>query len=130
LELKIAHNLNQIDHVTTYSSDPPPYPSIITKAYSGIFQEHYFKRDDSITLSNYHPTLSGPLVCLPNAKQQGHSSHLGTLQLDAYLSTKARKAHVFDAITNSSLISIGQLCDNNCITVLDKNSINIYKKDA
>jgi hypothetical protein len=43
---------------------------------------------------------------------------------------EARKTHVFDGITNSSLISIRLLCNNNCIAVLDKKNINTYKKDT
>jgi hypothetical protein len=38
------------------------------------------------------------------------------------------KAHVFDRITNSSLISLGQLCDNNCcIAIFTKQKMHVYK---
>jgi hypothetical protein len=42
----------------------------------------------------------------------------------------AQKAHILAGITNSSLISIGQLCDDNCIAVLDKHKIQVYKRNT
>jgi hypothetical protein len=51
----------------------------------------------------------------------------GQLPLHRSLSTKATTAHILDGITNSSLISIGQLCDDDCIAVLDKMKLKIYK---
>ena len=35
--------------------------------------------------------------------------------------------HVFPTLTSSSLLSLGQLCDDGCIAVLDKHEINVYK---
>jgi hypothetical protein len=42
---------------------------------------------------------------------------------------KAKTAYVLDGITNASLISIGQLCDNNCIAVLDKRQLKAFKNN-
>ena len=38
-----------------------------------------------------------------------------------------KKAHMFDVLPSASLISLGQMCDNDCIAILDKNDINILK---
>ena len=38
-----------------------------------------------------------------------------------------KKAHIFDGLHSASLISLGQLCDDDCVTILDKNEINIIK---
>ena len=40
---------------------------------------------------------------------------------------KARKAHIFPGLQNP-LISIGTLCDNNCIAVFDEKRVAIYDK--
>ena len=51
------------------------------------------------------------------------------MELSPLLSKKATAVHVFDGIQNSSLLSIGQLCDDDCVAVLKKRDINIYKDD-
>lgn len=51
----------------------------------------------------------------------------GQVPLHPSLSPAATQAHVFPGITNSSLISIGQLCDDNYVAVLDKQTIHIFK---
>ena len=40
---------------------------------------------------------------------------------------KALKAHIFPGLQNP-LISIGTLCDNNCIEVFDEKRVTIYDK--
>jgi hypothetical protein len=55
------------------------------------------------------------------------ATHSGLLPFHPSLSDKAKTAHVLDGITNASLISVGQLCDDNYIAVLDKKLIKIFK---
>ena len=43
------------------------------------------------------------------------------------LPDKARKAHIFPGL-QKPLISIGTLCDNNCIAVFDEKRVTIYDK--
>ena len=45
------------------------------------------------------------------------------------LSTKAKVGHIFDSLLQSggSLISIGQLCNNDCVALFTKYDIKIYK---
>ena len=57
------------------------------------------------------------------------ATHSGQLPLHPSLSAKAKTAHVLAGITNASLISIGQLCDDNCIAVLDKRKLNVFKNN-
>jgi hypothetical protein len=49
------------------------------------------------------------------------------LPLHPSLSKEAKTAHVLDGVTNASLISIGQLCDDDCIAVLDKQKLQVFK---
>jgi hypothetical protein len=55
------------------------------------------------------------------------ATHSGQLPFHSSLSTKAKTAHVLDGITNASLVSIGQLCDDNCLVVFDKEQLRVFK---
>ena len=70
--------------------------------------------------------MHGPTLILPNlqtikAKQQG------TLPIG--LSKAASTVHIFDDedLKNASLISLGQLCDDDCIVHLDKHKLLVFK---
>ena len=43
------------------------------------------------------------------------------------LSQAAIETHVFPQLQSPSLVSIGQLCDDNCVAILDKKEMNVYK---
>jgi hypothetical protein len=66
---------------------------------------------------------------LPNSTHI-QATHSGILPFHSSFSTKAKTAHVLDGITNASLISIGQLCDDDCVAILDKTKIEVFKNDA
>ena len=38
-----------------------------------------------------------------------------------------KKVHTFDGLHSASVIYLCQLCDSDCIAILDKNEINILK---
>jgi hypothetical protein len=57
------------------------------------------------------------------------ATHLGHLPLHPSLSTKAKTAHALDGMTNSSLVSLGQLCDDDCVAVLDKRQLQVCKNN-
>lgn len=52
----------------------------------------------------------------------------GLLPLYELLRATAKKAHVLDGLSNVSLLSIGHLCDDDCITVFDKRNLRVYKQ--
>jgi hypothetical protein len=41
--------------------------------------------------------------------------------------TKAKVGHIFDGLQSGSLISIGQLCDDDCVVLFTKYNVKIYK---
>ncbi len=47
----------------------------------------------------------------------------GQLPIYPDLPPKARTVQLISAVTNSSLLSIGQLCNNDCITLFHKKKI-------
>ena len=116
---------NKVNDQIPFSADPPSTPITTAKADSGA-SSHYFRTADAHALSNLSPTPYGPTVMLPDNKVI-QATHKGLLPFHHSLSTKSKTAHVVDGITNSSLISIGQLCDDNCIAVLDKKHLQVFK---
>ena len=49
------------------------------------------------------------------------------IPLASSISVYTKKVHIFDGLHSASLISLSQLCDDNCVSILDKNDINISK---
>jgi len=97
---------------------------IIAKGDSGA-SANYWRDEDKAVLQNIHPNTTVK-VTLPNA-QPIISTLEGTIPLSSKLSSKARQATVLPHLQSSSLISLGQLCDDNCKVVLDKKQLNVYK---
>ena len=52
---------------------------------------------------------------------------VGRLPLPAPLTLLATKTHVFDDLQSASLISLGNLCDNDCVNILDKQKNQVIK---
>ena len=57
------------------------------------------------------------------------STLLGTLPLSNELISKAKEATVLPSLYSFSLISLGQLYNDDCYVYLDKNELNVYKND-
>ena len=51
------------------------------------------------------------------------------LTLSSVLSTRAKTVHILPNLTNASLLSIGQLCDDNCWGLFNKNHLLIFKQN-
>ena len=56
-----------------------------------------------------------------------NTARTGKTPLESSLSDHAKKAHIFDVLHISSFILLVQLCDDECVAILDKNEINILK---
>ena len=99
--------------------------SVIAKGDSAA-SGHYWQQEDVDCLTRL-TNSPGPSVTLPNntfiqADQQG------TLPLSKTLSTNARSVVVLPSLKSSSLISLGQLCDNDCRVLLDKRKLYVIKE--
>ena len=55
------------------------------------------------------------------------ATRTGNIPLEIGLSDHAKKAHISDRLQSASLITLGQLFDDDCVAILDKNEINIIK---
>ena len=71
-------------------------------------------------LKNVKNTRDGPTVQLPNNKTMS-ATRTGNTPLSSSLSAHVKKAHIFDDLHYYLLISLGQLCDDDSVAILDKN---------
>ena len=97
---------------------------IIAKGDSGA-SRHYIWPEDSTILTNLQP-YKGLSVRIPD-NSAIEPSHSRTLPLSSTLSTQAKQATVLPKLKNTSLISIGQLCDGGCKVLLDEERLLAFK---
>ena len=79
---------------------------------------HYWRKEDAICLHDVKK-FAGPSVMLPN-KVMITASQRGQLSLSDELSSPAQTAMILPQLKSASLISIGQLCDDECDVILNK----------
>ena len=77
-------------------------------------------------LSQLQKLFKGPRAMLPN-KETITATHKGALSMFADLSKYATEAFVYPKLTNKSLLSIGQLCDDGCLAIVSKRSLHVLK---
>lgn len=121
--VKCFNSINSIivppKHLNNISTCKP----VVLKPDSGA-PAHFIRAQDKRILQKI-TTTPGPSVMLPDmsviqATQQGQ---LGIPNL----TTTATKAHVLPHLRSASLLSLGQLCDNDCEVTLTKKDISIKK---
>ena len=105
--------------------DPPQHATIIAKSDS-VTSNNYWRTEEISLLTNVKNTRDVLTVQLPNNNKMS-AKRIGNTPLARSLSNHTKKAHIFDGLHSSSLIYLGQLCDYGCISILDKNEINILK---
>ena len=102
----------------------PPTTTIIAKGDSAA-SNHYFALRDADVLYNVH--FDGPptSVLLPDSSSLDSVVN-GHLPLSSSLTPTSKKTPVFPNL-QSSLISSGQLCDDDCTVILDKRKLQAIK---
>ncbi len=99
--------------------------SATVKADTGT-SHHYFKSSDARVLRNIRPISNGPSVLLPNGDTL-QANKQAFIPINNNLSLQAQCTYIFPGLENSSLLSIGQLCDDNCQALFDKHLLHIFK---
>jgi len=121
-----VHNLVNNNISSKLFVNSPPRANVTAKGDSGA-SHHYWRKADVKCLDNVQPNNSIN-VTLPNS-QSISSTIQGTLPLSNELTPKARTAVVLPNLTSSSLISLGQLCDDGCNINLDKEKMQVCKNN-
>ena len=98
--------------------------SLMAKGDSGAMN-HYLCPNHAKFLKNVNPGMYGPLVLLPN-NDVLQATTTGHLNLHSALSSRAQEAHIFPQL-RTSLILLGQLTDDDCVIMLNKNYLNVFK---
>ena len=99
--------------------DPPQHATIIEKADSGA-SNSYRRNEEQLVLTDINDTHNGPTVQLPNNATMTAKT-TGNIPLSGSLRIHSKKSHIFDVLYSALIISLGQLCDYNWITILDEN---------
>ena len=92
------------------------------KADSGA-SSTYIRPAHQHHLRDVHQLQRGPTATLPDNTKVRASSR-GLLPLHKSLQTSAL---IYPGLTNESLLSIGQLCDQGCVAIFDKYKLHILR---
>ncbi len=76
--------------------------------------------------TNMPHTDAGPSAQVANGANV-ETTKRATMPLANELSSTAQEDHIFDDLKSGSLISIGQLCDDDCVALFTKHNVNILK---
>ena len=99
---------------------------MILKADTGA-SAHYIKNDDKSFLLNVQPSLHPKQVQLPD-ETIIESTHDATLPING-ISNFAKEATIFPDLTSASLLSIGQLCNDDCTAIFTKQNMKVIKNE-
>jgi hypothetical protein len=100
---------------------PGPSPQSHTIIIDSGSTGHYFAT--GAPLHNVQPTKD-PLPVRVANQDYMHSTHTAELPI-ASLPKAAKQAHIFPALGNTSLLSVPQLCDTDCVATFTKNKCTI-----
>jgi hypothetical protein len=76
--------------------------------------------------TNVAATCTGPTVRIAYG-QTMLATKRATIPLSKELSSSATTGHIFSDVKSGSLVSIGQLCDDNCTALFKKSNVSIIK---
>ena len=99
----------------------------MAKADTGASQ-HYFKNTDAAIINKIQKVPCITDIQLPD-NSTIDTSHVGILPLHQSLINRAKQVQVLPKLTNSSLLSTGQLCDDNCTALFRKHDLHVFKNN-
>eukprot|EP00957_Ditylum_brightwellii_P212322 15367182-Ditylum_brightwellii.AAC.3 len=97
----------------------------MAKADTGAICHYWMAKDENV-LENVQNINNGPKVTLPDSTTI-QANKKGTIFLHPALSTEATPVHAFPHLTNAPLLSVGQLYDDNCAAIFNREKLLIYK---
>ena len=126
-KIMTQNNSNFINHTfITNSTRPMPLYSITAKIDSGA-SKHYVRPEDKHCLSNIRK-VPLTLVGLPD-KSSSAITNVGTMSLSKKLTEPAQAGHILQDLKSATLLSAGQLCDDDCVVILDKHRARVQKNN-
>ena len=123
--IKVKPKRNYHLHNSSLSNIPSKLKTKVVKAKGdSAASNHYWALRDTMVLESVTEDNNSTTVTLPDTSCIT-SIQKGTLPLDN-LSSTAKETKIFPNL-NHSLISLGQLCDDNCEVILTKEKLTAYK---
>jgi len=121
----VLHLINSI-HPSTNSTPFTPNDTIKAVLDSGA-SSHFVREEDEPYVLNVTPH-NGPTVTLPDATKI-QSTKPSVLPLSSDLTLKAQTGNILPDLKSSTLVSAGQLCDDNCDIVFRKEQVHVLKNN-
>ena len=110
------------------SSHTSNIKKFVTAKGDSAASAHYWREEDSACLTEIQ-TAPGPAVTLPN-NTTIRATKQGNVPINALLSSRAENVVILPSLKSASLISLGQLCDDDCKVLLDKRKLYAVKKNT
>ena len=104
-------------------------PFSCSKSKEAIFDcgaSYNYVRDQDKYCVTHIELHRSPLLPLPDTKQI-RSTEKSVLPLSPDLTLQAQSAHILPDLKSSTLISVGQLCDDECDLVFGTDSVRVLK---
>ena len=122
----MSNNIYKSKHFETLTVILPSSKTCINlKADLGA-NKTYIRPQDKEILQQQKSIENCPQIKIPNGMNM-RSIQSEVLPLHQLLTTSEKQAIVLKGLSNSFLLSIGQLCDNDCIAIFDKRHLHVYK---
>jgi len=103
----------------------PLHLNHIAKLDSGA-SRHYLKPTHAKYLTNITTSRTNSSIILPN-NETVQANIQGNLKIHPKLSAHASRALIVPKLTNESLLSVGQFCDDGCHVHFSKNNVHVLK---
>ena len=121
-EDKISSKINKFCFKTTsVEKNVPTYNAFVDSVAT-----YHFLQPTSLPACANIEKATGPKVAIANGKTITPQSK-AHLNLSKRLSLQATKSYTFDDLKTGSLLSLGQLCDDDCIAIFTKYDVDIIK---
>ena len=121
---KLNNLFNLINNKLTKSSVAHT-KTVLLKADTGA-SRHYLQTIDTNILENVHQNTNAIKVHLRN-NEVLESNRTGLIPFSG-LSTSAKEEQILPSLMNKSLLSFGQLCNDNCVAIFTKTDMIILKQ--
>ena len=125
----VKHSRDQCQPITSSPSNytdivSPQKPFCMAKADCAASYNNW-RLQDAPVLKNIHPD-HGPPVGMPDKNTIG-GTQAGYVPLSTKLSKQAQRARILPSLCSASLISLGQLADDGCTSIIKGNTLQVLK---
>ena len=126
LNTTLNSSLNNVSSVNPPHHNKSSVQHSIWATFDSGASSNYLRPKDIKVVKESTKSI-GPTVTMPDSSTSTSTEYVH-LPLSAQLSKKAQKAYVIPKLESSTLISVGQLCDDNCDVIFRKQSVHVINE--